>query len=213
MKSLQTRFIAIMLLIAAGVPAAVARITAAGAFADAPASMFPLLDRNTRLDMIDYFNSGSATASTNAMQGKSRITSLTPDDIKIAMTDASAYQISILPSGNDTIIAVIQTVATPAHDSHINFYSRSWQELKGNYFTPPVMNDWLSESGKKNDGEVAVMVPFMLAEYVYDPATVTLSLTNNLKEFLSPDVYQLVADYLLPSITYKWDGKRMNKVK
>lgn len=57
------------------------------------------------------------------------------------------------------------------------------------------------------------MVPFMLAEYVYDPATSTLSLTNNLKEFLSPDVYQLVSDYLRPSLTYRWDGKRMNPVK
>mgnify|MGYP000772613697 FL=1 len=129
------------------------------------------------------------------------------------MTDASSYQISLLPTGNDTIIAVIQTVATPAHDSHVNFYSRTWQELKGNYFTPPVMNDWLTDSGKKNDGEVSAMVPFMLAEYVYDPATSTLSLTNNLKEFLSPDVYQLVADYLKPSLIYRWDGKQMNKVK
>jgi len=31
------------------------------------------------------------------------------------------------------------------------------------------MNDWLTDSGKKNDGEVSAMVPFMLAEYVYDP--------------------------------------------
>jgi len=45
------------------------------------------------------------------------------------------------------------------------------------------------------------------------PATSTLSLTNNLKEFLSPDVYQLVADYLKPSLIYRWDGKQMNKVK
>lgn len=207
------RLFTFLLMLAATTPVMMARLTAAGAFADAPASMFPLLDRNTRLDMIDYFNSGSTTESQNAMQGKSRVTSLTPDDIKVDMTDASSYQISLLPSGNDTIIAVIQTIATPAHDSHINFYNRSWQELKNGCFTPPAMDDWLSESGKKNDGEVAAMVPFMLAEYVYDPATSTLSLTNNLKEFLSPDVYQLVSDYLRPSLTYRWDGKRMNPVK
>lgn len=213
MKFIHQRLLAALLLLVVCSPAMMARLTAAGAFTDAPASLFPLLDRNTRLDMIDYYNSGSATASQNAMQGKSRITVLNPDDIKISMTDASSYQISLLPTGNDTIIAVIQTVATPAHDSHVNFYSRTWQELKGNYFTPPVMSDWLTDSGKKNDGEVSAMVPFMLAEYVYDPATSTLSLTNNLKEFLSPDVYQLVADYLKPSLIYRWDGKQMNKVK
>ena len=132
MKFIHQRLLAALLLLAVCSPAMMARLTAAGAFTDAPASLFPLLDRNTRLDMIDYYNSGSATASQNAMQGKSRIIALNPDDIKISMTDASSYQISLLPTGNDTIVAVIQTVATPAHAGHVNFYSRTWQELKGN---------------------------------------------------------------------------------
>ena len=84
----------VMVMSLAGMQNASARLTAAGAFADAPAPLFPLLDKNARLDMIDYFNSGSATPTQNALQGKSRVTALTPDDIKIAMTDASSYQIS-----------------------------------------------------------------------------------------------------------------------
>ena len=40
-----------------------ARLTAAEAFASAPQSVFPLLDKNARLDMIDYFNSGSSASS------------------------------------------------------------------------------------------------------------------------------------------------------
>lgn len=207
------RLITILAVVAIAVPAMMARLTAADAFTGAPASMFPLLDRNTRLDMVDYFNSGMPTASQNAMDGKSRVTALTADDVKIAMTDASSYQIAILPAASDTIIAVIQTVATPAHDSHISFYNREWQQLKDDCFTPPVMDDWLTPAGKKNDGEVAAIVPFMLAEYVYDPASRTLTLTNNLKELLSADMYPLVADYLKPSLVYRWDGKKMSPVK
>ena len=51
----------VMVMSLAGMQNASARLTAAGAFADAPAPLFPLLDKNARLDMIDYFNSGSAT--------------------------------------------------------------------------------------------------------------------------------------------------------
>lgn len=34
-------------------------LTATKAFSDAPATVFPSIDRMTRLDMIDYYNSGS----------------------------------------------------------------------------------------------------------------------------------------------------------
>lgn len=205
--------IAALIAAAALTPAAKAQLTAAKAFAEAPKTVFPLLDRNVRLDMIDYFNGGLSTSSTNALQGKSRITEMTPTDMKIAMTDASSYQLSLLPASNDTIIALIQTVATPAHDSHIKFYSRSWSQLGESLFTAPTLTDWMTPAARKSGADVSTMIPFMLAEYTYDPSTLTLTLKNNLSEFLSPDVYSLVSADLLPSKTYTWDGKRMNPVK
>ena len=48
-------------------------MTASEAFADAPASVFPSIDRMTRLDMLDYFHSGVETATANTLGGKSRI--------------------------------------------------------------------------------------------------------------------------------------------
>lgn len=195
------------------VPAVKAQLTASRAFADAPASVFPLLNRNVRLDMIDYFNGGMTTASTNALQGKSRITALAPDDLKIAMTDASSYQLVILPAQGDSIIGLIQTVATPAHDSHITFYSRDWKQLDTNpVFTAPSLEDWLTPVAKKSGADIS-LVPFMLAGYVYDPSSSTLTLTNNLSEFLSPDVYSIVGGNLMPTIIYKWDGRKMTRSK
>ncbi|MCM1504852.1 MAG: DUF3256 family protein [Muribaculum sp.] len=192
---------------------AYAQLTAENAFASAPQAIFPLLDKNTRLDMIDYYLSGSDTPSKNRLDGKSRISAMTGDDIKIAMTDASTYQLAILPAGTDSIIAVITTVATPAHDSHIAFYDRSWKKLPDTYFTAPTMSDWLNDEGKKSPDTVTVMVPFMLTEYVYDPESKTLSLINNLKEFMSVDTESMVSPYLLPSLVYVWDGKKFEKSK
>lgn len=211
MKKLKLLLIAVMV-IAAGVPQALARLTASEAFVNAPSVVFPLLERNTRLDMIDYFNSGSATPSNNSMQGSSRVTAMSDGEMKIAMTDASDYQIVILPAGADSVIAVIQTVATPAHDSHLTIYTTGWEKL-GDAFTPPSMDDWMTDAGRKNKDMVATMVPFVLARYELDPATDVLTVTNNLSEFLSPDVYQLVDSYLRGSLSYRWDGKRMVPAK
>ena len=81
-----SRFFAVAFMLLLGAGGAFAQLTASRAFAEAPQSVFPLLDHNTRLDMIDYFNSGMTTASKNNMDGKSRITALTPNKVEISMT-------------------------------------------------------------------------------------------------------------------------------
>ncbi len=70
------------------------------------------------------------------------------------------------------------------------------------------MKDWLTAEGKKNAQDVESLVPFMLINYSYDPASATLTLTNNTASFMSDDIYSLVADYLKPQLTYKWNGRK-----
>ncbi len=154
-----------MLLLGAG--AAFAQLTASQAFADAPQNVFPLLDHNTKLDMIDYFNSGMSTASKNAMDGKSRITAITPAKVEISMTDASSYELALLPTANgDTVVALITTVATPAPDSQMTLFSKDWAtNLTSSLYSKPGMADWLTEEGRANSGEVEGLVPFLLVSY------------------------------------------------
>lgn len=212
MKKVQ-KLLTVLAMLVACVPAMLAQLTAEQAFADAPGSIFPLLDKNARLDMIDYFKSGSSTPSQNAFNGTSRITQLTPAQLSVSMTDATKYDIIVLNQGASQIIALIQTVATPAPDSHITFYNAAWAPLKETLFTPPTLQDWLTTKGSDNSSQVSNLVPFMLASYSYDAATSVLTLTNNLKEFLSADIYSMIASDLRPSLTYKWNGKAMQPVK
>lgn len=193
-----------------GALAATAQTTAASAFVDAPKSVFPLLDQSARLDMLDYFNSGMSNPTTNALDGKSRITSATPARLEISMTDASTYQINILPAeGGDTLVALISTVATPAPDSRMSIYSRDWStNLTGEVFARPRLADWLTSEGKKRSGEVEALVPFLLVSYSYDPATGLLTLTNNTSRFLSADVYEIVEPCFRKALVYKWNNKK-----
>ena len=57
-------------------------------------------------------------------------------------------------------------------------------------------------------GEVEGLVPFLLVSYSYDPASATLTMTNNTGAFLSADVYELVSPCLKETVTYRWDGKK-----
>lgn len=202
-----------VILIAASVLGVSAQLTARKAFTSAPQSVFPLLDTNTRLDMIDYFEAGMKTESKNALGGGSALLDLSPESLRVKMSDASVHQLFLLPAGNDTLIGVIRTVATPGHDSSMTLYTSSWQAAAKlqQRFQTPMLRDWVTDTSHLPD--VETVVPFMLTGYSYDPATQTLTLTNNLKGFLSDDIYDMVADFMRPTLVYRWDGKRFTLMK
>lgn len=184
-------------------------LTAAKAFTEAPASVFPLLDAPTRLDMVDYSAAGMTTASKNNLGGNSVITEMTPDKLTIKMSDASTHTLFILPASPEPMIGLIRTVATPGNDSSLSLYTAQWQPSKT--FAAPGLKDWVTD--KAHMADVELMVPFMLVGYDYDPQTQQLTLTNNLQSFLSEDVYAMVAPYMASKLVYSWDGRRFVPVK
>lgn len=188
---------------------AMAYASAPQAFVNAPKEVFPLIDRITRMDMIEYFKSGMATPSSNNVNGKSRITGLSPESLSVEMSGASDYQLAMIPAGSDSIIALITTVKSPASDSRIEFFAKDWSRMSdASVFTRPELTDWLTPEGRKNSDDVTAFVPFLLVSYSYDPASQTLTLTNNTAKFLSADVYEIVSGYLKPQLVYRWNGKK-----
>ena len=181
----------------------------ADAFANAPKSVFPLLDSNTRLDMIDYFRNGLATPSQNALEGKSQITELTPEYMNVKMTDSSTAQLILLKDGRQYVVALINTVAAPGLDSNMKFYlyeDETWSQLDSKYkFSKPGWKEWLTPEGKAHQDEVEMQVPFMLVSYKYDPASKNLVLTNNLSKFLDKELYESISSYLMPQLVYAWN--------
>ena len=182
-----------------------AALTASEAFIAAPRSVITLLDKDERMDMVDYFNAGVARPDSKAADGTSVVAAMTDETITVKMSDASTLEISVLPAAQP-IIMVITTVRTPAPDSSVAFYSADWKPLpaKG-IFAMPQLNDWLADKSARD--EVTMIAPFMVASAAYNAATGELVLTNTLSTFLSDAVYKDIAKYMKPSLTYKWNRK------
>ncbi|MDE5981790.1 MAG: DUF3256 family protein [Duncaniella sp.] len=210
MKKLAVLF----LLAVSSILSATAQLTAAKAFVDAPQKIFPLLESNVRMDMVDYFSNGLDTRSGNSLNGKSVITDLTPAVLSARMTDSSSIQLALLTSGNDTIIALVSTVAAPGLDSNIKFYNSKWQPLPdGRYFSRPGWKEWLNSEGQAHRDEVEMQVPFMLASYNIDPESGRLTIANNLDRFLDEEMYESLKPYLQPQLVYIWNGKKFTGEK
>lgn len=142
------------------------------------------------------------------------MTAVTPETMHIAMTEASTYQLSVIPASSDTLIALIITVSTPAPDSKMTVYTSDWKRnVTAEVFRKPLFRDWLNDAGRKNNDEVEALVPFLLIGYSYDPATMTLTLTNNTRQFLAREIYEMVEPYLLSELTYRFDGKKFSRTE
>lgn len=203
------RHLLLLLTLLTAIVQAQAQLTASGVFTSAPPDIFPLLDKNTRLDMVDYYNSGLSTPSANRMDGHSVITELTPTSMSIKLSESSSAQIAILPADKDSVIAVVTTVATPGLDSTLKFYDRDWHPIKSDrHFKSPVWDDWITDG--HDSSEVTAYAPFMLASYFINTAEGTLVISNNLSTFLDEDTYSMVSPALRSVITYRWNGKRFN---
>ena len=181
---------------------------AARVFAEAPASVFPTIDRMTRLDMIDYFNSGSDKPSKNAMAGDSRILSLSDRQITVQTSGVQTVEISLLPQKSDTLLVVVTTLKTPAPDSSVKVFSTRWEPVRRDAFKAPLLADWVLPEGKGEMETLETLYPFTLASATFNPDTGVLTLTNHLGEFL-PEVESGGKEKLLrPVLEYRWDGKQ-----
>lgn len=201
-----------MLALAATFPIS-AQYNAGQAFIEAPRDVFPLVNAMTRMDMIDYFESGSQTPSNNVMEGKSRITEMSPTMLKAEISPVSSYTLTLLPAGRDTIVAVIQTLNVPFVDSSIQFYTDSWDSLeKKKPFTAPTLADWLLPAAKGHEKDIENVIDFIPVAYNLE-SNGRLTLTHSLIDMLVEDDFDKVKEYLRPTLSYQWKGGKMVMMK
>lgn len=182
------------------------------AFADAPAELFPTIDRLTRLDMADYFQSGSTKPSKNAFKGDCRIVAVTDRSLKVQTSPVSETEIVMLTQPKDTVWMVLTTVATPAPDTSAQFYTARWTPSPLSLSTP-TLEKWLTKEGKKRREDVENAVPFIIASYIYDPSTSTLTMTNGVNAITPTESRSVTDGALYPTLSFRWNGKRFNQIK
>lgn len=183
------------------------------AFVTAPRSVITAIDSLTRLDMLDYYTSGSTVASRNAFGGDVSVKLLTDESISIGTTISSDVTISVLPAGRDTMFLVVNTLALPTPDSYAVVYKNDW--TKGQKKLQPVNHNdlalWVTPQARARMSEIENFVPFVPAIYTYSDGVLTI--TNTLGRLLSADDYNAVKPYLKPAISYRWNGKKWSMVK
>lgn len=183
-------------------------------FTDMPLSVMELINRNRRLDMLDYFAADSIYRAPNGMEGFSYLEKVTPDYLLVSLTPVSKLSIASFTQKGDTIYQCIYTLGsdTQAHDSEIKFYDSKYNLLTlKNFFTVPELSEFYDSSVKdKKDliSKINQVIPFPTITYTYNPETSILTAHLTSGEIIGSDEYNKISNFIQPELRYIWNGKR-----
>ncbi len=179
-------------------------------FAMAPDDVLPLLPVNTRLDMLDYYNSGVSRPSRDAAGGRAIVTGSSSRRVTFETGDTCSYELAVFTAGSDTIVALVETIRYPMQDSRIAWYDSRWRPI-----APPAaepnLDDWLTRDGRKHRQEVEEAVPFMTSVAEAGPESGTLTLRRTIDAYFVPSERPDALRWLRPSIVFRFKGGRFEK--
>lgn len=188
-------------------------ISARRAFIEMPALVLDLLPKDTRLDMLAFWDVDSVWDATNEFEGKSRLTALTDDFAKVEITPVSTMQIKVLPYGkNGQVVMTIYTTGGDGEskDSDIRFYDTAMNELDSSkFFRIPDLKEFFSfpKGSKTKISEIEDIMPFYTIDFEASATDDTLTGRLTPGDFLTVEDLKLVSLFMVPEIKYIWNGK------
>ena len=182
-------------------------------FASEPDDIFITVPHTTRLDLMDYYDSGQRVEINNLLAGGTGLETLDSTYLKIRTSESRTVELLMLQySRRDTILAVIETVRTPVPDSRLRFFNSNWAPLSS--IKPlkkmPTLDDFfLPTANKAKRKELTERLPFTLLEMTFTgDKHDTLTVKHGLQQFLSKEEFALFKPYLLPCLTYRIQGAK-----
>ncbi len=194
--------------------ASVAQSAASGIgdfFVSEPDSLFVVIDRATRMDMVDYYNSGKKIDADNRLNGKSRIEELSDSYMKLKLSDSAEIEMRMEVSGSDTLIVVSKTLLSPAPDSDVMVFDRHWNRLETrSVIDLPGLDDFITGVSGKEKKELLSLVEFPLIMVNFD-ADGNIVASVSLSDYMIKENYDKLKPYLKQRIVYRWNGKKYER--
>lgn len=171
-----------------------------------PDSVITYLNKNKRIEMVDYIDMKVRADVKNALEGTSLMDTLTHDFLQVTLNEACTLQMRTLPSEDgDTLFCLVKSFKGPQTESEITIFNQDWQKIKD---ITPLSTSLIAKPDTMstttfNDLQRLLDVSLIEAQLSIDKPTLTLTLSAiNLskeeKEKIRP---------LLSSRTLLWNGK------
>lgn len=175
-----------------------------------PDSIIPYIERNQRQEMTDFIAMGAKAKVRHALQGESKMDTITSDYIHLTLNEAMQMELKRLPhESGDSILCLVKTWGGPCRESEVYFYSQDWQPLAiatplARYRENPLLSRPDTMSAEKFE-ELSHKVGFVLAAASLSPTDNSLSVYQSVP-LLSAEDNQKMKTMLTP-VSLKWNGQ------
>lgn len=211
-----SRLLTIITLLTALLPSTASARTIADLFGIEPGTIFPLLTRTNRLDMVDYYNSGQVVDIVNNLSGDSRLLELDSTYLKVQTSNSRVVEMLMRTAGKDTVITVIETVMTPVPDSRLTQWNVHWQRFTSDkLFSMPAIDDFIVGKMPQElrlDLQDQMIFPLIRLTFTGEKHDI-IEASHGLEQFLAPSEYKRFAQYFKPSIRYRFNGLKIKPLK
>lgn len=170
-------------------------------------SLFLGQDRNTRLDMMDYYDAGTGTYSRDSRFGSDiRIEVLEDRHVRFGSGSSVTVDAYLLTPGADSLLVTVVSFPVGNGDAGVHVTDvatgRTVQQITPSYA------DWMVRDALKTVSEAALAaaVPFVTADATVDTAANVITLRNTAA--VVPGLDETFVAAFRPEITYRWNGKQ-----
>ena len=175
-------------------------------------NIFLGLSRNTRLDMIDYFEAGLEAFSYDDNFGSSvRIDTLEDRHVRLATNTQLAVDFYLIAAGSDSL--AVAAVTYPVGDGDVRVFVDDVRTGKTIDSLNPQYSDWLLKDALKNfsESELLAAIPFIAARAEVDVPTAVITLFNT--SVTVPGLDPAILKAYKTELRYKWNGKKYVPIK
>lgn len=186
-------------------------ISARRAFAELPEISMEILSKDSRLDMLDYYDNGSTYAAKNNLRGTARLDTVTPDFVAVELTPVSSLEVKILPTKGGDIVMTLYTVGAEgdSRDTEIRFYDAELNPLPAEKYLPKIrIEDFFDTKGyKTKPKELIEMLPFHAVYFETRPGENTLTARLTYHDVMTVEDTKIIELFSKP-LQFQWIGGR-----
>ena len=168
-------------------------------YVNMPDALNPVLSKQNRLELLEYFKAGQGDSIINRLGNKSRILSFDTlsQRLLIRNTAISTFDMKILVPDDQTMaIGIIRTVCGPICLSTVEFYDTAWNRLPIQFDMPRAI-DWVDKGSIAKENVDAKWVENVLENSFislsFDSKDQLIHAKNNSMEFVSDEDRKLIS--------------------
>ena len=174
-------------------------------FLEAPDSVFPLLAKSVRTELVEFAGAGMRYPLENSLGGKSVLEVLTDDYMLLHSTASSKVQVKKLPYGGSFLICVVNTLYAEAASSRVAFFDSSWRRMDtSRLFSYPSIRDFFTPSATGIEAAVE-MCDIYLVSLLLDKDNSTMVAEYTMPAYMEKGDAEKVLP-LLQKIVYRWEN-------